>query len=213
MTRVRKILAVLALLAAFRAAPAQTVNCIVAVVNGQIITLLDVDVVAAFRLAAEPAAEPGADPRRAALEALIDRKLILDLAREDRPVSADEIARALADLRRSLGEETFRAGLTRFGLTPRDLAPYLEDGLLCERALALRFSQSIPVSVTEVERHYRDIYVPEQARAGAPVEPLDKVTAAIESRIRGDRRTIQTAAWVRDLRRNADIQIKKDCLK
>jgi hypothetical protein len=211
MIRVRKILIVMALLAA--AAPAQTVNCIVAVVNGQIITLLDVDVVAAFGLVPDPAAEPGADPRRAALEALIDRKLILDLARENRAVSADETAQALAGLRRSLGEEGFRARLARFGLTPRDLEPYLEEGLLCERALALRFSQSIPVSVSEIERHYRDIYVPEQTRAGVAPEPLDKVSAAIGSRIRGERRAIQTSAWVRDLRKNADIQFKKDCLK
>ena len=195
------------------AATAQTVNCVVAVVNGEIITLLDVEVVAAFGLGADPAAEPGPDPRLAALEALIDRKIVLDTARETRSLNADELQAALAGLERTLGEDAFRAGLARFGLAPRDLEPYLQDSLLYERALALRFSSSIPVPVTEVERHYRDIYVPEQARSGAAAEPLDKVAPAIEARIRDGRRAVQTAAWVRDLRKSADIQVKKDCLK
>lgn len=195
------------------APPAQTVNCVVAVVNGQIITLLDVEVVAAFGLGFDPAVAPGQDPRRAALEALIDRKVVLDLAREARSADPEEIARGVAALERTLGVDAFRAGLVRFGLTARDLEPYLEDRLLYERAVTLRFSSAIPVSVTEVERQYRDIYLPEQARVGGAVEPLDKVAPTIEARIRDERRAAQTAAWIRDLRKSADIQIKKDCLK
>jgi len=192
---------------------AQTVNCVVAVVNGQMITLLDVEVAAEFGLGQDPAVENATDPRIAARDALIDRKLVLDLAREVRGVNKDELAAAVAGLKQSLGEEAFDAKLAKFGLTPKDLEPYLEDRILYGRALALRFSQSIPVPVTEVERHYRDIYVPEQARRGVAAEPLDKVAPAIQARIREERRAQQTAGWVRDLRKNADIQIKKDCLK
>src|SRR5512137_888586 len=119
----------LALLAA-AAGRAQTVNCVVAVVNGAIITRLDVEVTAAFGLQGDPAGEPGADPRLAALEALIDRKVVLDLSREVRTVNKDETAAALEALRREIGEEAFSAGLRRFGLTPKDLEPYLEDRIL-----------------------------------------------------------------------------------
>ncbi len=192
---------------------AQTVNCVVAVVNGQIITRLDVEVAVAFGLAGGPAAEAGGDAKLAALDTLIDRKIVLDLAREVRTVSKDELAAALADLRRNLGEDAFKARLARFGLGAKDLEPYLEDRILFDRALALRFSQSIPVSVTEVERYYRDIYVPEQARLGAAAEPLDRVAETIDARLREERRVQQTAAWVRDLRKSTEIQIKKDCLK
>jgi parvulin-like peptidyl-prolyl isomerase len=206
-------------LAAAPAAPsattgsAQTVNCVAAVVNGQIITRLDVEITAAFGMAGQAAEDRGGDARLAALDALIDRKIVLDLAREARSVGKDEIGAALAELRRSIGEEGFRARLARFGLVAKDLEPYLEDLILYDRALALRFSQSIPVSVTEVERHYRDIYVPEQARLGVPAEPLDKVAGTIETRIRDDRRAQQTSVWVRDLRKTTEIQIRKDCLK
>ncbi len=200
-------------LLAASAGPAQTVNCVVAVVNGEMITLLDVEVAAEFGLGQDPAAENATDPRLAALSALIDRKIVLDLAREVRGVNKDELAAAVAGLIQSVGEDAFGAKLAKFGLTAKDLEPYLESRILYDRALALRFSQSIPVSVTEVERHYRDIYVPEQARRGVAAEPIDRVADAIQIRIRDERRAQQTAGWVRDLRKNADIQIKKDCLK
>ena len=200
-------------LLAASAGPAQTVNCVVAVVNGEMITLLDVEVAAEFGLGQDPAAENATDPRLAALDVLIDRKIVLDLAREVRGVNKDELAAAVASLIQSIGEDAFSAKLAKFGLASKDLEPYLESRILYDRALALRFSQSIPVSVTEVERHYRDIYVPEQARRGVAAEPIDRVADAIQVRIRDGRRAQQTAGWVRGLRKNADIQIKKDCLK
>jgi hypothetical protein len=192
---------------------AQTVNCVVAVVNGGIITLLDVEVAAEFGLGRGPEVEPATDPRFAALDALIDRKVVLGLASEVRGVSGEELDAAVGDVRRSVGEAAFAAKLAKFGLAAEDLVAYLEDRILFERALALRFSQSIPVSVTEVERNYRDIYVPERTRLGLAVEPFEQVAERIESGIRDERRARQTADWVRDMRKRADIQIKKDCLK
>lgn len=195
------------------AAPAQTVNSIVAVVNGEVITLLDVLVTAEFGLAQAGSTGAEADPRQAALETLIDRKVVLDLAREVRSAGRDEIAAAAAELKRWLGEETFAAKLARLGLTAGSLEPYLEERILCDKALAMRFSQTVPVSVTEIERHYRDIYVPERTRLGEPVEPLERAGPGIEARIREERRAQQMSAWVRDLRKRADIQVRKERLK
>ena len=58
---IRKILLVTLLAAA--AGLAQTVNCVVAVVNGEIITLLDVEIAAEFGLGQSPSADNAADPR------------------------------------------------------------------------------------------------------------------------------------------------------
>ena len=195
------------------AAPSQTINSIVAVVNGDVITLLDVLVTAEFGLGHRAEADTETDPRPAALEALIDRKIVLDLAREARGADPAEIAAAVAELRRSMGEEAFAAKLAKLGLAAEGLEPYLEERILYERALNMRFSQSVPVSVTEIERHYRDIYVPEQKRLGRAVEPLERAGEAIEAQLRAGRRTQQMNAWVRDLRKRADIQIKKDRLR
>lgn len=195
------------------AAPAQTVNCVVAVVNGEVITLLDVQMTVEFGLGHFAEAAPGTDPRLAALDALVDRKIVLDLAREGRSADPAEIAAAAGELRRSMGEEAFAAKLAKFGLRARNLEAYLEERILYDRALAARFGQGLPVSLTEIERYYRDIYVPERNRLGLAVEPLEEVDDALESRIRERRRDQQMADWVRDLRKRADIQIRKDCLK
>jgi len=192
---------------------AQTVNCLVAVVNGEIITLLDVEIAAEFGLGCAAGVEAGRDPRLAALDALIDRKVVLDLAREARGLSGEELDAALTGLRREWGDDAFAAKLAKFGLAEKDLEPFLEERILYDRALALRFSPTIPVSLTEVERHYRDTYVPEQTRLGQAVEPLERVADGIESLLRDERRMKQTSDWVRDLRKRADIQLKKDCLK
>jgi hypothetical protein len=203
----------LVILLAAAAGLAQTVDCVVAVVNGEIITLLDVQIAAEFGLGQEAAVETGKDLRFSALDALIDRKVVLDLAREARGVDGDALAAALDDLRREVGESAFSAKLRKFGLVAKDLEPYLQDRILYAKALALRFSPAIPVSLMEVERYYRDIYVPEQARSGLAAEPLDRVAGLVESRLREERRTKQMSDWVRDLRKRADIQLKKDCLK
>lgn len=200
-------------LLAAAAASAQTVNCIVAVVNGGIITLLDVEVAAEFGLGPSGGAESGGDPRRAALEALIDRKVVRDLARDVRGLTGEELDAALADLRRELGEAVFAAKLRKFGLADTDLEQLLEDRVLYDRAMALRFSPAIPVPMTEVERFYRDVYAPDRTRRGLEVEPLASVSGTIEARLRDERRTKQMNDWVRDLRKRADIQIRKDCLK
>ena len=208
-----KSIALIGLAAALSAAGAQMVNAIVAVVNGEIITLLDVQVTAEFGLFAAGAAGEGTDPRQAALETLIDRKVVLDLAREVRSADRSEVAAAAAELRRSLGEEAFAEKLAKLGLAAESLEPYLEERILFVKALATRFSQAVPVSVTEIERYYRDIYVPERTRLGLAVEPLERAGAGIETKIREERRTQQMDDWVRDLRKRADIQVKKDRLK
>lgn len=193
--------------------PAQTVNCLVAVVNGHAITLVDVQVVAEFGLAPRGPEEAAKDPRFAALDALIDRKVVLDMAREVRSVDRDETTAALDQVRQGLGEDEFLRCLGKFGLHEKDLRPYVEEWLLFEKALALRFSRSLPVSQTEVEKHYREVYTPEQARLGLEPEPLGRVTGLLEARVREEALKKQTEAWIKDLRSRAEIRIKKDCLK
>jgi hypothetical protein len=194
-------------------APAQTVNCVVAVVNGRLITLVDVQVVAEFGLAPAPREGAGDDPRLAALEALIDRMVVLEMTRQRGSAGGEEAEKVLDEARRKLGDGEFTRRLRKFGLQERDLRIYVEEGLLFEMALDLRFSRRLPVSRTEVERHYREIYAPEQARRGLRPEPLEKVTELLEARIRDRDLKRQKEAWIKDLRSRADIRINKDCLK
>ncbi len=191
----------------------QTVSCLVAVVNGHLITLVDVEIVVEFGLAGRPLEGEVKDPRSAALDALIDRKVVLGLTRETRAVDGEAAAAALGDVRGRLGEVEFERRLRTFGLGERDLRPYIEERLRFETALALRFSRSLPVPRTDVETYYREVYAPGEARRGLEPQPLERVTELIEARLRERALKDQTSAWIKDLRRRADIRINKDCLK
>lgn len=191
----------------------QTVSCLVAVVNGHLITLIDVEIVAEFGLAGRPPEREMKDPRLAALDALIGHKVVLDMTREARAVDKEIAAAAIEDVRGRLGDDEFRRRLRKFGLEERDLRPYIEEMLLFEMALALRFSRGLPVPRADVEKYYREAYAPEEVRRGREPQSLDRVAGLIEARLRERTLEDQTAAWIKDLRSRADIRIIKDCLK
>ncbi len=193
--------------------PSQTVNCLVAVVSGQPVTLTDVQIVVEFGLYPGHPAGPDQDPRYTALDALIDRKVVLEVVRASRGIEREELGRALGFLRDDLGQAEFARRLRKFGLLDSDLLPYLEEKLLFERAVVSRFNQNLPVTRTEIERYYRDVYVPELTRSGVPALPLDEVAAMIETRIREQGRSRKVADWIKGLRERSEIQIKADCLK
>jgi hypothetical protein len=203
----------LCLLAVWAAGSAQTVNCLVAVVNGQAVTLTDVQIVAEFGLFPRERDVPGQDPRFAALESILDRKVVLDMAREPGGVASEELGRALELLRESQTPEEFSRKLRKFGLRESDLFPFLEERILFDRAIALRFSQDVPVSRTEMEKYYREEYVPEHTRAGVAAPPLEDVATIVQTRVRERTRARQVTDWIQNLRSRAEIRIKKDCLK
>jgi hypothetical protein len=147
----------LIILAGFLAAGfgrAQTVDCIVAVVNGQALTLTDVQVALEFRLFAEDVPARSGDGRLAVLDALIDQKAVLGVAREPMTVDTTELDAALASVQKSMGPEAFRAALRKFGLKEADLRPYLEERIRFARATTTRFRTSTALSMADVEKYY-----------------------------------------------------------
>ncbi len=202
-----------AALAAPAGAGAQTVDCLAAVVNGQPVTLTEVGIAVDFGLYPRTLESAGAVSASAVLDALIDRKVVLEVARDPTPVEKAELDQALADLRRSLGEEVFAARLKAFGLRAADLLPYLESRIRYERAVASRFSVTIPVTRNDVERYYNDVYAPAERARGAEPPPVEDVRDLIEARLRESVRNAKVVEWVRNLRNQAEVKINADCLK
>jgi hypothetical protein len=191
----------------------QTVNCLVAFVNGQALTLTDLEIAQEFGLLADEAEARSGDPRLAVLDALIDQKVVLEVARESVTVGKDELSLALGALRERLGPDNFRAKLRRFGLAEDDLRPYLEDRIRFERVVSARFSAIIPVSRAEAEKFYREVYGPEQRAKGLEPEPMESVISGLEARIREGLKARKVAEWIRNVRSQAEVRINKDCLK
>jgi hypothetical protein len=192
---------------------AQTVNCLVAVVGGQPVTLLDLRVAQEFGLFDRNVAAAAGETPSAVLEALIGQKLVVAMAREAGPGGTDEIERALAALREKLGPEAFTDKLRKFGLREADLRPYIEERLRYERVVSARFAAPIAVSRGEVEKFYRDVYAPEQRAKGLEPDPLETAVTVLEGRVRAEIRARKAAEWVRTIRSQAEVRVNLDCLK
>ncbi len=195
------------------AAGAQTLDCLAAVVNGQPVTLTEVQIAVDFGLFPRSLEPAGAVSASAVLDALIDRRVVLEVARDPTPVEKAEIDLALTDIRRALGEEIFQARLKTFGLKAGDLLPYIESRVRYERAVASRFSATIPVTRGDVERYYNEVYAPAERARGNEPSPVDEVRDLLEARLKESVRNAKVAEWVRNLRSQAEVKINEDCLK
>ncbi len=207
------VLLLLAGLLSAGAGRAQTVNCLVAVVGGQPVTLTDVRIAQEFGLIDRTVPPASGDAALAALDSLIGQKLVLAMAREPGPGGAVDPDRALADLRAQFGPDAFAAKLRKFGLTEADLRPYLEERLRYERVVSARFAAPVPVSRGDVDKYYRDVYVPEQKTKGLEPGSFESVRADLETRLRAELRAAKIADWVRTIRAQSDVRVNRDCLK
>jgi len=147
------------------------------------------------------------------LDRLVEQKLVVDLARELAAPGSEEITAALNALTLTLGPESFRKALEEFGLEEVDLRPYIEEKLVFRKVLDSRFNQRAPVTIKEIEAYYQDVYVPEEKREGRVPAPMIQVLDRIETQIQELKREEQIAAWIGNLKAQADIRINGDCLK
>ena len=191
----------------------QTVDCLVAVVDGQALTLIDLQIAREFGLFDREIRGKAGDPKVLVLDALVNLKVVLEVTRELRPVDKAESEAALASLRDSVGPEAFQVKLKKFGLKENDLLPYLEDKIRFERAVAARFNQEIPVTRSAVEKFYLEVYAPERKAQGLEPEPLSDLVAGLEARLRASVKDTQKSEWIKNIRAQAGIRINTDCLK
>ena len=191
----------------------QTVNCLVAVVGNQAITLVDLRVAQEFGLFDRDSGGASISDPAAVLEALIGQKLVAAMAREPGTTAKGEVDRAVAELRSKLGPDAFAAKLAKFGLKEADLRPYLEERLRYERVVSARFIAPVALSRGDVEKYYRDVYAPGERAKGREPAALESVLASLEARVRAELRARKVVEWVRTIRSQADVRINRDCLK
>ena len=191
-----------AIVATASIAHAEIIDRILAVVDGAII--MQSDVAMAMRLAMVPVS-PAADPIASALDALIERRLIL--AEVDRYAPPDppdaEIDRRLAEIRTRAGSR-FDATLVECGVSLDQLRRQLRDGLRIEAYLLQRFGSMQP-SDEEILAYYRDHQV--TYTKNGVVQPLNEVREAVRAEIISESRNATIRDWVAGLRRRANVNV------
>lgn len=192
-------------LIAFLASPlrAEIIDRILAVVEGQLITLSDVRAV--LRLSLETAPQ-NSDPIPVALDKLIDRQLMLievDRYAPAEPSTAEIDAQLQTVLKPYPDALAFEIVLGQVGWARDDVRRYLRDELRIERYLQQRFTATIQPSDDELAAYYR-LHADEYIRGGV-LAPYAEVREQVRNRFVSERRASLVREWLSGLRRRANI--------
>jgi hypothetical protein len=183
---------------------AELVDRVMAVVNGAVITLSDVNAATRLRLLELP---PPAGPA-AVLERLIERRLML--AEVNRYAPPEPVAAVIDERLREIGqpfadEDQFARALAEVGLTEARLRAFVRDTLRIESYLQQRFGAAIQPSEAEVLEYYRTHQ--EQFKPGGVMLTFEQASDDARSALVAERREALVRDWLATIRRRADITI------
>ncbi len=185
-------------------ASAEVIDRVLAIVGGQVVTLSDASVALAVGTVDATGA---ADPIEAAMNALIERRLVLvEVDRYALPEPARAAVDAkLAELRAAMAARIpARETLARLGLDEDRLREIARNDLRIAAYLDQRFGVVQPTEA-EVLQYYRDhqsLYM-----EGGTVRPFAEVQAEARQRLAAERRQALIDGWKADLRRRADVNV------
>ncbi len=184
-----------------------TIDRIVAVVDNQVITLTDIRIVEAFALY-EDIIQGAEEKATLILDRLINQKLVIQFSPENITVSQSEMDEYRKMLTERVGEEQAEKTLEEYGLQWADLRSYFREKILFQKIIFQRFGQTAVVSLEEIEEYYQRRYLPSQAAKGREPRPMMEMLVEIESIIRENKIERRIQDWLKNLRRQADIQVK-----
>ncbi len=183
------------------------VDGIVAVVNEEVITLTDFRIVHEFGIKRSDREDRSELSSRDVLEGLIEQKLIILITNADINVPVIELERLYQQLSDSLGIELFQQKMAEFDLTREELYVYLGEMIASRLILAQRFQLTVSVTLREIEEYYEQTYVPEQRNKGQEPQPMVEILDMLEAEVKSEETRLLSAEWVRNLRKEADIQV------
>jgi hypothetical protein len=186
----------------------EIIDRIVAVVNDKVITLTDLRIVKGFGLYDREVGESGQNLDRLILEKMIDQKLVVQIAGEQVSAGKEELDSFLKKLAEEMGSEKLHKRLEEFGMDWDALKGYVEERVKYQKIILQRFGQTNIVTLKDMEDYYQRVYVPSQQKEGLEVRPMMDILAEIESSIKQDKIKAQVEAWIKSLRKRADIQVQ-----
>jgi hypothetical protein len=182
----------------------EMVDRILAVVNGDVITLTDIRIAEYYLFHEERAPGPS---REKSLDRLIDQKLVVHMALLDISVTDIEIEENLQRIANRIGINRFQEGLDMIGMTREDLRIFLKEFLLFGKIISQRFEKVVFVSLDEIESYYNQTLVPESEALGQQIPSLLDAIEEIETAVKEQKIDKMAREWMRKLRQEADIKV------
>lgn len=197
------------------ASPGETIDRVVAVVNGRAILLSEWDGVARQEalLDHKPLESLSNDSRRATLNRMIDQQLMLgEMENSSAPKSsAQDVAAKVREIRQEYPEVSddaaWSATLRRYGVSIQELETAVAAELDGLRLIDLRLRSSAQPTAREIESYYHSTYEPAMREKKAQAAPLSDVTSQIREILTQQRLGDLTTTWLQELRAQADIRL------
>jgi parvulin-like peptidyl-prolyl isomerase len=168
---------------------------VVAVVNGEIITLSDIRTEKTMR---EILREPPAKDDREVLDELIDQRLIHSYLRQYPRANPTE-----AELDEELSQIKDHQGLR-----PETIREAIREHLRVQRFFSERFGQFVHVSNAEIQKYYDEIFMPAaRARGLTRIPPLPEIAETIRRNAVEEKVVAEVKKWLEHARRTANIQV------
>ncbi|MGZ5372638.1 MAG: hypothetical protein ACXWDE_12750 [Aeromicrobium sp.] len=176
---------------------------VVAVVGDSPVLLSDVRLLVEFQLVDVP---PGVDPEQAALDRLIERRLMFDEVDRYGPLEPDpaRIAERLADLTSRLGDRLDRT-YARTGINEDRLRSLVVQLLRIDDYVEQRFGAAAQPTDDEVARFYAEH--PGQFTVDGRLRPFAEVEADARARLTADRRSRLVREWVHSIERRTPVRV------
>lgn len=183
------------------AAQVELVDRVVAIVNGEPITLSEAREVISLAPGSAPAPTLGEAVERLIAARLMEREARRYPAEPPAPEEAEATFRALQE--RFDDPDHYRATLLRLGIREDYLRRRIERELRVDRYLDRRFGPLVQVNRREVEQYYREVLLPDLPPGAQP--PLEQVEGSIRRILAERDRNRRIAAWVEELEEAAEI--------
>jgi len=181
---------------------------IMAVVNDEVIVLSDLKIIEAFGLYEAEEIDQEQDAHFRILQRLIEQKLVIQFTSETTFVPEEELEAGLQKIIKDIGDDQFDERMEQFDMDLNDLEEYLYENMLYQRILSQKFSQAATVNLKEIEEYYQQQYVSSQKAKGLEPQPMLGILDEIELAIKRKKVEKQVEEWIRNLRKESDIQIK-----
>ncbi|HXE81606.1 MAG TPA: hypothetical protein VNK41_12695 [Vicinamibacterales bacterium] len=202
--RPRTVLALVAALLATAVPSAQTIDRVMAVVGGRIVTLSDVRAARELNLVAPGTAAGGT---REIVDRLVDRILMLEEVERYAPPEPDAAAvdaRLEAIEAGFTSREAFERALRVSGMSEAGLRQWVRSDLRIAAYLDQRFGTVIEPTGTELENYARQIRSELEAR-GAGVGDEEQLRRLARERAIAERRQALIKDWLEGLRRRTAV--------
>ena len=197
----------------------ETLDQVVAIVNGELVLDSDVDEERRFELFQPYLAPTGGYTRDRAIERLINRTLILQQA-ELQPgaaVSDEEVAKQISELRKQIPAcqqfhcetaEGWKRYLAEHGFDEGTFNLRWKQRMQVLAFVEERFRSGVSITPAETKTYYEKTFLPEYAKGGTPPPPtLDAVSTRIQGILLQQQVSALLADWLRSLRAQGGVVV------